>query len=70
MMHLFVKVTAVVAVAIVALVLLAFVLKILILAAIVAALVVGGVAIARLFNRRPRAMVTYDPRSYGARRWR
>jgi hypothetical protein len=69
-MHFFVKVTAVVAVALVALLVLAFVLKIVIIAAIVAALVVGGVAIARLFRRRPRAMVTYDPRSYGARRWR
>jgi len=69
-MHLFVKVTAIVAVAIVALFVLAFVLKIVILAAIVAALVVGGVAIARLFNRRPAQIVKYDPRTYDARRYR
>jgi hypothetical protein len=69
-MHFFVKVTAIVAVALVALVVLAFVLKILIVAALVAALVVGGVAIARLFSRRPRAIVTYDPRTDYARRYR
>lgn len=69
-MHLFVKVTAIVAVAIVALIALAFVLKILVIAALVALLVVGGIAIARLFGRRPTQMVRYDPRTSDARRWR
>jgi tetrahydromethanopterin S-methyltransferase subunit E len=70
MMHLFVKITAVVAVAIVALIVLAFVLKIVLVAALVAALVIGGLAIARLFRRRPAAMVRYEPPTYDARRYR
>ncbi|HYW53732.1 MAG TPA: hypothetical protein VFF00_09340 [Candidatus Elarobacter sp.] len=69
-MHLFVKITAVVAVAIVALIVLAFVLKIVLIAALVAALVIGGLAIARLFRRRSGAVVTYDAGRYDARRFR
>ena len=70
-MHVFLKVTAVVAVAIVALVVLAFVLKIVIIAALIAAIVVGCLAVARLFGRRgPGAIVRYDPPTYDARRYR
>ncbi|HTD37795.1 MAG TPA: hypothetical protein VK669_09790 [Candidatus Limnocylindrales bacterium] len=70
MKYLFLKVMAVVVVALVALTLLFWLLKALIIAAIVAGLVVGGVAIARLFGRRPAQIVRYDPPTYNARRWR
>ena len=69
-MHLFIKITAVVAVAIVALIVLAFVLKIVLLAALVAALVIGGLAVVRLFRRRPATLVRYEPPTYDARRYR
>lgn len=70
MKYLFLKVMAVVVVAFVALTLLFWLVKTLIIAAIVAGLVVGGVAIARFFNRGPRAIVTYEPPRTGTRRWR
>jgi hypothetical protein len=69
MMHLFLKITAVVAVGIVALIVLAFVLKIVIFAAIVAALVLAGIAVANLFRRRGNgSLTTYDAR-YDAHRY-
>ncbi|HEY0614169.1 MAG TPA: hypothetical protein VGC96_05995 [Candidatus Elarobacter sp.] len=69
-MHLFLKVTGIVALALVALTLIGWILHLVILAAIIAAVVVGALAVVNLFRRRPRAVVRYEPPTYDARRYR
>jgi hypothetical protein len=71
MMHLFLKVTGIVAIALIALTVLGWILHLVVVAAIVAALIVAGIAVANFFRgRRPRAMVRYEPPTYDARRFR